>query len=293
MTRIKRFFHRKLMRVLPSTFEVDKRYAEWRFKRAFGRYLNLQTPHSFNEKIHWLNLYDRKPDYTSLADKLRVRDYVSARIGTEYLIELLRVYDNAEDINFEALPDKFVLRTTHSSGWNIICPCKKNLDITETLKKLRYWCSNSYYKTSREWVYRDISPRIVCEKYVETENNNLMDYKFFCFHGEPQFIQVDVNRFTYHTRLFYNPMWEKQPFGLQFPLYTGEIPVPSHLEKMLEIATVLADNAPFRRIDLYAQNEKVFFGEITFFPESGLGRFFPSAYDYVLGDLLNLSTLGL
>jgi hypothetical protein len=202
-------------------FIPDKLYLKVLFRLRIKEKLDLKSPKTFNEKIQWLKLYDRKPEYTQRVDKYEVRKYIADKTGEEYLIPLLGVWDRFEDIDFNNFPDQFVLKCTHDSGGVIICKNKNMFNIEEVKKKMRHFVRRNYYYGSKEWPYKDIKPRIIAEKYmVDESGTELKDYKIQCFNGEPKIIQVDFDRFTdNHKRNFYSANWEYQPFSLLYPTY--------------------------------------------------------------------------
>ncbi len=254
-----------------------------------GKQLNLTAPRSFNEKIQWIKLYWRDPRAVQCADKYSVREFVAKRIGKAHLIELYGVYRHVEEIDLAALPQPFVFKATHGSGWTFICKDKNTVQWAVVFNQFRKWLRTNFYYRFREWAYRDIPPRIVCEKYLAADNGEPpWDYKFFCFDGKPAIILVDVDRFTNHTRNIYDTQWNRQPFALDFPESERKIERPGALEKMLDIAARLSEGFPFVRVDLYEVGSEVFFGEMTFTPQAGLGRFHPPEYDERLGDLFHL-----
>ncbi|NMC36405.1 hypothetical protein GYA49_05175 [Candidatus Beckwithbacteria bacterium] len=263
----------------------DYNYAKRRFKKTFGYDLNLRKPKTFNEKIQYLKLHYRKPILTRLADKYTVRSFVKKRIGAKYLNTCLGVYSSVLEINPSTLPSQFVLKATHGSSWNIICSNKDQLDWGETIKTLKSWLKQNYFKLGREWCYKNIPPQIICEKYL---GPNLPDYKFFCFHGKPYYIQVDLDRFGSHKRNFYNLRWEKLTIRLIYPNSNKDIKKPKKLTEMITVAQKLSKDFPFVRIDLYEHENSIIFGEMTFYPENGFGTFRPQKYDYQFGTLLKL-----
>ena len=274
--------------------EKEMRYClEQQFIRNAGYKLNLDNPKTFNEKLQWLKLYYHRhpnPLITKCADKVGVRDYVKEKIGGEYLIPCLGVWDNPDDIDFDKLPNRFVLKVNWGSGQNIIVKDKSKLDIADAREKLRDWMkpeSNHYYNHF-EWGYKDIKPKIIAEKYIEQMDGKLLDYKFFCFDGVPTYCQIDANRFIEHTRCFYNMQLEKQKFKLIYPSYEGKISLPKNFKKMKDIAQILSKGFPFGRVDFFLIGDCIYIGEITFFPEAGFGRFDPPEWDKKLGDLLVL-----
>jgi hypothetical protein len=226
---------------------------------------------------------------TRLADKIEVREYIKEIVGEEYLIPLIGIYNSYKDIDFLKLPKSFVLKANHGSGWNIICHNKLNLDIRKTKIKLKKWYKTNFYYYQGEWAYRNIIPRFICERLILDENGQLpVDYKFFCFNGEPLYIQVDLDRFIDHKRVFFNPLWELQPFRLLYPSTSKDIPEPENLDVMLNIAQKLSSGHIFTRVDLYDIKGSVFFGEICFYPENGKGIFYPRNWDFILGEHINL-----
>jgi hypothetical protein len=261
------------------------------FRRKFGRRLNLATPQTFNEKLHWLMLYYRIPQMTQTTDKYEVRAFVAARVGAWVLNDLYGVWDDPETMaaSVDGLPQSFVLKVTSGSGQNIFCRNKSELDIDATKRRLAEWMRRSEYWTSREWAYKNIRPRIICERYLADEAGEVPpDYKFFCFDGEPRVIQVDTDRFTNHRRDMYDPDWKVLPFSFGYPPSRRSIPRPVELDTMLSVARALSAGFPFVRVDLYSTRRGPIFGEMTWYPEGGLARFTPVEYDLELGDALKL-----
>lgn len=250
-----------------------------------GRKLNLKKPELFNEKLNWLKLYDRNPEYTKLADKYEVRNYVKDMIGEEYLIPLLGVWDSAEEIPYEKLPERFVLKCTHDSASVIICKDKSRFDQTEAGDKLNKCLKTNYYWASREWPYKDIRPRIVAEQYMEDESHTeLKDYKIYCFGGKPALIQVDFGRFVHHERNLYDTSWNYINERFEYPNNPEvQIKKPECLEEMLVLAAKLSGRIPSVRIDFYSVNNRPYFGEITFYQEGGYGRFSSEEFEKKLG----------
>jgi hypothetical protein len=288
---------RKVIRVLGDkgllNWIPDKQYLKLVYWGETGKRLNIIDPKSFNEKLQWLKLNDRKPEYRIYVDKYAVRSYIAETIGEEYLIPLIGVYDKVEEIDWDSLPDKFVLKCTHGSGSNIICPDKNKLNIEEAKKKLKKWMNKNWYWFGREWPYRNVKPRILCEKYlVDESGKELIDYKFMCFNGEVKCIFVCSNR---NSPLglnidIYNVDWNLMPFGRPNSPRTGvKIPKPRNFNKMIEFAEKLAKDIPFIRVDFYEVDGHLYFGELTFYPTSGFGKFTPEYYDDILGSWLKLT----
>jgi len=273
----------------------DNPYLKLLFRAKTGYTLNIKKPKSYNEKLQWLKLYDRNPKYTMMVDKYEVKKYIAEIIGEEYLIPTLKVYDHYSDINFEELPDQFVLKCTHDSGGLVICTNKGVLDYQRALKKIKASYKSNYYYELREWVYKDIKPRIICEEFMDDEeqNNGLTDYKFYCFHGTPIYCQVIKDRETNATIDFFDMEWNHMEFtGLQeLPHSKEKINKPLKLNEMYSIAKTLSQGVPFVRVDFYYVNNNVYFGEMTFFPRSGFGRFKPDEWNEKMGKLIDLSKI--
>lgn len=278
---------RSLLRLLP-----DEALVRLEFIYNFGKFLNLKNPKTFNEKIQWIKLYEKNPLMTLYADKYEVRKIVEKKIGSQILNELYGVFESPDEIDFDSLPESFVLKATHGSGWNIIVRDKSVLEIEKAKKKMKKWLGRNFYTKKREWAYKDIPPRIVCEKYMENKDGSLNDYKFYCFNGNPLFMQVDFDRYSGHSRAFYDPEWQKLDF---FITKSGkarhceeEHKRPDCLTEMVKIARVLSSNFTFARVDMYEVDGKAVFGEVTFYPKNGGGRFSPGYRDAEFGDLLRL-----
>jgi hypothetical protein len=268
----------------------DEPYLKLQYRVMVGKRLDLARPTTFNEKLQWLKLHDRNPLYTRLADKFEVRDYIGKRVGTEYLIPLLGVYRRVEDIDFSALPHQFVLKCTHDSGGNVICNNKVMLDEVAAKRKLKRALERNYFWFGREWPYKGISPRVICEQYVTDESGDgLRDYKIFCFHGHPRLIQVDLGRFVNHKRNLYSPAWELLDFEIALPRDAeAQIPRPRRFDDMLRIAETLSAGFSHVRIDMYSVRDTVYVGEMTFHHGSGYEQFRPESYDELLGSWIRL-----
>ena len=270
----------------------DKFYIKAYYRLVMGSKLNLKEPKTFNEKLQWLKLYDRNPEYIQMVDKIAVKKYVANIIGEEYIIPTLGIWDKFEDIDFDKLPNQFVLKTNHSGGSSgiVICKDKKTLDIEAARKKLNKSLRTNYFYKTREWPYKEIKPRILAETYLEDESKSeLKDYKFFCFNGEPKIIQVDFHRFEDHTRNIYDIDWKLLDLKIKLkndPNFIINKPV--QLNKMLEFASLLSKNIPHVRVDFYYANGKIFFGELTFYHGSGTENFIPNSWNYKLGHWIGL-----
>ena len=275
------------IRLLSHLPVSDRFYIQARYWLAFGRRPDLVRPQRFTEKIQWLKLHGYKPGYTRLVDKFAARSYFEQVAGESYLVPLIGVYERAEDIPFQALPQKFMLKTTHGSGWNIRCNSKDRLDMPRSRRQLNAWLTQNYYAVGREPVYKDIPPRILCEEMLPSPPGGLADYKIFCFSARARLIQVDLNRFTHHSRSFYDRDWQRLPFEFAYPAGTEEIPAPSGLGEMVTLAERLAGEIPFIRVDFYQVGEKIYIGEMCFYPDNGFYRFQPDEWDQKIGDMLN------
>lgn len=271
----------------------DRIYLQLMFRLMLGEKLNLKNPKTFNEKLQWLKLYNRKPEYTTMVDKYAVKEYVAKKIGTEYIIPTLGVWNKADDIDWEKLPNQFVLKTTHGGGGCdvIICKDKSTFDREAAIKKLNNSLKSDIYRIYREWPYKDVPKCIIAEKFMtETGSGDLKDYKFFCFNGKVKVLKIDFDRFVEHKANYYDKTFKLLPFGEVVcpPDYNVVIEKPENFEKMLQLVEILSKNIPFARVDLYNSNGKIYFGEITFFPASGFGEFIPEYWDEKLGDWLKL-----
>ena len=284
-----------IVKRLSRFIKDDKIYLSLRYYALYGRSLNWRNPTSFSEKMQWLKLYNRKPEYVIMADKILAKAWVSERIGKDYIIPTLGIWDNADDVDFNSLPNRFVIKCNHNSGTGMyICRDKTKMNVLEVREGLRKGLQEDYYSYGREWPYRDIPRRIIAEQFMEDSSSpgDLADYKFFCFNGEPRFCQVIRDRSTKETIDIYDMEWNLMPFrGLNPHAFNGSIPVekPLHLEQMKSICRKLSENMPFVRIDLYVINGREYFGEITFFPMNGFGTFIPVEWNKKMGDLINLN----
>ncbi len=276
-------------------FWPDKLYLKWRFRLEMGKKLNLKNPQTFSEKIQWLKLYDRKPEYTIMVDKHAVKKYVADKIGEEYIIPTLGVWSTPEEIEWDKLPDQFVLKTTHGGGGGgvVICKDKTTLDKNRAIAKLNMSLESDIYRNFREWPYKSVPKRIIAEKLLVDNGNSssdLPDYKFFCFNGICKYCQVIKGRDSIMTIDFFDKDWKHQPFHEpeNYPFAEDEINKPFNIELMWTLAETLAANKAFSRIDFYEVNNKVYLGEITFYPTSGFGGFSPKEWDEKIGSLIKI-----
>lgn len=258
------------------------------YKSQTGKTLNLENPVTFNEKIQWLKLYDNTPLKTQLADKYLVRKWIKEKIGEEYLVPLLGVWDNFDEIDFDNLPEQFVLKANHGSGWNIIVKDKTKFNRESAKQKFEIWLKRNYaFEYGFELQYLNIQPKIIAEKYLE-EIDQVYDYKFMCFNGKVEFMWVDSDRFTAHKRTFFNKKWERLEIRQKCDTAKYTITKPYNFEKMLQFAELLSKGFAYVRVDFYEINKKLYFGEMTFTSASGIE--FPEPYEnvYKWGDLIKL-----
>ena len=268
----------------------DEEYLKKLFKCHMKRELNLDNPQTFNEKLQWLKLYDRKPEYTTMVDKYAVKKYVADIIGEEYIIPTLGVWNHFDEIDFDKLPNQFVLKCTHDSGGIVICKDKNKLALKSAKKKIEKCLKRNYYWSSREWPYKDVKPRIIAEKFLSDEGKEeLADYKVLCFNGEPKLIEVHKGRFYgNHTADNYDEFWNKTDIE-QYDLPKSDeiLPKPKFLEEMLHLSRLLSKDLIHVRVDWYFTNNRLYFGELTFFDGSGYNLFCGDA-DGLLGSWIKL-----
>lgn len=275
----------------------DKLYLRLQFRLRMGYCIDFKRPQTLSEKIQWLKLNYKNPLFPSLVDKYSVKEYVSQLIGKGHIIPTLQVWSNPDEIDFDSLPQQFVLKTTHGGGNSgvIICKDKNCFDKRATIEKLRKALKQDIYKDFREWPYKFIKKRIIAEKYMAQEDGTpLVDYKFFCFNGIPRFIYVSQNipgdRRTISAFLDMN--WEMLPFKKKNENHAVSYPPkPESFDELKRIALLLANGFPFVRIDLYEINKEVYFSEYTFFPSSGMQPYEPTEWDRKLGDMLDLPSI--
>ncbi len=275
---------------LSHTFIADEKAVRRYFKRVSGRELDLDNLQTFSEKLQWLKLNDKDPLKEQCADKYDVRQYVESCGYGHLLNDVYGVWSRVGDIDIDALPGQFVLKGAHGSGFNLIVKDKKAINWTAWKLVMRSWLRQDISWSGREWVYKNLKRRIIAEKYLEDSFGELRDYKFFCFNGKPAFMQLEVGRGTAHnTRNFYDMDWQLMPFGKELP-HNPDIKVerPAMFEEMKTIAERLSQPFKYVRVDLYQVFDKVYFGELTFFPAGGAPDFVPAEYDRIVGDMLQL-----
>ena len=268
----------------------DKTFSKIQFLFHQGYLPNLKAPKSFNEKIQWLKLNYRDPLIQKCANKLLARDYVLENYGSEILVPLVGVYESADEIGFEDLPQRFVCKASHGSGWNIVATDKAKLNWAVESQKLKKWMATDFSTIGREWAYKNSPKKILIEEFLDgPDGQSPYDYKIFCFNGKPGFVQVDTDRFSEHRRSFYDLNWQQLPFGLEYPIESRVLPRPIGFDEMIVIAKKLSQQFPFVRCDLYDCAGKVYFGELTFYPGKGTERFNPKQADHAVGAMLTLS----
>lgn len=275
------------------TFIPDKVYLKIVFRLKVGMKLNLQEPKTFNEKLQWLKLNDKNEKYTNMVDKLEAKKIVAETIGEEYIIPIIGIFDKFEDIDFNSLPCKFVIKCTHDSGGYVIVNDKKNVNIKMIKKKINKSLKKNYYYRGREWPYKNIKPKIIIEELItDKDNKHLTDYKFMCFNGKCKIIFTCTERFEDGLKVtFFDTKWNKLPFERHYPRSKKIIKEPYNLKKMIKLAEKLSKGIPFVRVDFYESNNKIYFGELTFFPGSGFEEFNPLEWDYKIGEMIDLSKI--
>jgi hypothetical protein len=266
----------------------DRFYLGLRYWAEIGKKLNIDEPETYNEKLQWLKLHDRKPEYTSYADKFEVQRYIRETIGEKYLIPLIGVYENVDEIDWEALPDRFVMKCTHGSGTNIICTDKAKLDIGDAKNKLKKWMGKNWYWYGREWPYKGIKPRIICQEFIAESDKTPDDYKVFCFNGKAKFISLHMERFSDQKIDYYDLNWNKlsMKWGNKPSEHVYEKPLC--FNEMLRLSEQLAADLYHIRIDWFLVKDKLYFGEITFYDGSGFYAFEKEEDDKLLGSWISL-----
>ena len=269
----------------------DEKYIKWLYKKRFGVEPNLTEPKNFNEKSNWRKLYDRQPQYTDMVDKYKLKKVVEEKVGAGYTIPVLGVWNRAEEIDFETLPSKFVLKANHAGGV-IVCRDKKTFEIKKAIKELNQTLKIDYFSMSREWPYKNVKRKILCEEYM---GENLIDYKNYCFNGKAMYTFVWKNKSRKDGRKpmayfcgAYDRKWEKSKIEILYPSLDEDIQKPECYEEMITIAEQLSAEIPFVRVDCYIINHKVYVGEMTFFPWGGFQKFKDESWNNRLGELEKL-----
>ena len=274
---------------------TDESFLRRKFKACMGRELDLDDPKTFNEKLQWLKLHDRRDEYTMLVDKYLVRDYIREKLGEAYLIPLIGVWDSPDEIDFDALPEKFVLKCNHNSGVGMyLCRDKSKIDVEQVKAGLRRGLAQDYYLTGREWPYKNVPRKIICEQFMVDEPGaaDFTDYKFFCFDGKVDCVMVCLERSSGDTKFyFFDQDWELKRLNIRGKNAPEgfTIPKPACMDEMFGIAAELSRGLPFVRVDLYQSCGQVYFGEMTFFPDSGFDANLLPETDAYFGSLIQLN----
>ena len=278
-----------VVRRLSFLIKDDKTFVSLIYFCKLHKRLNLKNPKTYNEKLQWLKLYNRRPEYTQLVDKYEVKEYVANIIGKEHIIPTIGVWEKAEDIDFKSLPQQFVLKTTHDSGGLYICKDKKQINVDEIKRKMTKALKRDFYRIHREYPYKDVKRRIIAEQFmIDDSGKGLRDYKFFCFDGEPKIMFVATDRPTDTRFDFFDMDFNHLPITQGHPQATKTIVKPKGFDEMKKMAALLSKNMPHVRVDFYDINGKVYFGEMTFFHYSGIVPFVPSKWDEIIGSWIKL-----
>ena len=280
--------HSFLKKIVPDKFFLTLQY-----RVVFGKSINWNSPVTFNEKLFWMKLYDRRPEYTMMVDKYAVKKYVADIIGEQYIIPTLGVWDRPEDIDWETLPNQFVLKCTHDSGGLVICRDKESLDKDAAIKRLNKSLRNNYYLAGREWPYKNVPRRIIAEKYMEDKNvGELPDYKFFCFDGVVKALFIGTERGTGDVKFdYFDADFNHLDLVQVHPMSGKNLPRPQHFDKMKELASKLSQGLPQVRVDLYNINGEIYFGELTFFHHGAVVPFHPESWDFKFGEWIKLPNI--
>lgn len=270
----------------------DKIFLHLKYRKVLKKKLNLKDPKGFNEKLQWLKLYDRNPLYTKMVDKYEVKDYVAKLIGEQYIIPTIGVWNRFVDIDFDTLPEKFVLKCTHDSAGIVICKDKTKFDYKEAKCKLEKSLKQNYYYLSREWPYKNVVPRIIAEPYMEDSKKHVLDdYKFFCFDGKCKLMFIATERQIENSETkydYYDETFKHLDLSNGYPNADVIPSKPEKFEEMIEVAEKLSQDIPHVRVDLYEIDGKVYFGELTFYDKGGYNKFEPKEWDYIIGKWINL-----
>ncbi len=271
----------------------DEEYTRRQYRVITGRSLDLENPKRFNEKLQWLKLYYRKPVFTTMVDKLAVKDYLAPVIGSQHIVPLLGVWEHFDEIDFSLLPDCFVLKTTHGSGGISVCRDKQSYNYAEVKARFERGLKKNYYYSSREWPYKNVKPRIIAEEYMQDgETENLSVYKIFCFSGQPYIIQTIQNdKNPNETIDYFDIEWNLLDLRQNFPNSEHPLPKPKTLSEMLDLSRKCSKGFPFIRVDWYEVNGHVFFSEFTFYTDAGYQPFYPDEWDERLGTMIDLTSL--
>lgn len=295
MRAIVKYSRRVLSKVIQKFFYLlpDRIYLQIVFRLEMGYKLDLDNPQTFSEKLQWLKLYNRKPEYTTMVDKAAVKEYVAKIIGKEHIIPTLGVWDRFEDIDFDSLPNQFVLKTTHGGGNTgvVICKDKSSFDMASAKAKLNKSLRSCIYRRYKEWPYKDVKHRIIAEEYITDSNGELNDYKFSTYNGEATDVMICLERNSGDTKFyFFDSNWNLLRYNKRGKSAPSDftVPRPQNMDKMFEIAAALSTNIPYLRVDLYNVDGKIYFGELTFFPQSGFDRNLLKETEILFGSRIKL-----
>lgn len=280
-----------IIRRMPWLIKDDKKYLSLLFECAMGYPMNWDNPITFNEKLQWLKLYNRRPEYVQMVDKIAVKDYVASIIGKEYIIPTISVWDKPADIEWDSLPEKFVIKTNHDGGGHgiVICSDKKKFDKKTAIKELSNSYNRSSYSIGREWGYKYVKHRILAETYMESEGGDLKDYKFFCFDGEVKALYVATERSSGDVKFdFFDAEWNHLDIMQAHPMSGKLIEKPQTFDLMKQLASKLSKGIPHVRVDFYEINGKPYFGEMTLYNRGGLVPFTPAKWDEIFGSWITL-----
>lgn len=274
----------------------DEMHLKLMFRAHIGKKLDIVNPKTFNEKIQWLKLHDRNPEYITLVDKFEVKKWVTKKIGSDFVVPTYAYWNSIEDIDISVLPKQFVLKTNHDCGGVVICSDKDTFDESSAKTKLKRHLRTNYFWGGREWPYREVKPLVFAEQFLgsetsETKVSEFVDYKFMCFSGRVRCIFTCTGRARGDLRVdFFDNDWNHLPFERHYPNADSTPSAPENLKLMLEAAEILATGIPFVRVDFYEIEGKPYFGEMTFYPGSGFEEFTPDSWDAILGDWIELSS---
>ena len=267
----------------------DDKYLERMFLFKMGHKLNLEKPESFSEKLQWLKLYNRRPEYIDMVDKYEAKKYLTNIIGSEHVIPALGVWNKFDDIDFDLLPNQFVLKCTHGWGSVIIVKDKSDFDVKYAKKDLEKDLRRNFFYSEREWVYKNIKPRIIAEPFMSNLEENLLDYKIYNFNGKAKVVVCENHSANILTQDFFDCDWNHLNVKkYECPNSPTVIEKPACFAEMLELSRILSKDLPFVRTDFYNINGKAYVGELTFYPSAGLRPYEPESFDYEMGSYLEL-----
>ena len=273
----------------------DQKFLDLCFDYYLGKKINWKNPQTYNEKLQWLKIYDRQDSYTKMLDKYEAKEYVKNIIGEEYIITTIGIYDKFENIDFEKLPQQFVMKCTHDSGGLVICKDKSKLNLKEAKRKINQCLKVNYFNCWKEWPYKNVKPRIIIEKYMTNDDSDgINDYKFFCFNGKVKLLFIATDRVNENEETkfdFYDENFNHLPIKNGHPNALVPPSKPLNFEKMKELAEILSKDIPHLRVDFYEINGKIYFGELTFSHWAGMVPFEPEEYDLILGNWIDISNI--